>query len=52
MVDLMIIDVGNIRSTLFQKNIVPFHTVEGLLILTNGLAILLKIIQLKIMLKI
>ena len=48
----MIIDVGSFRWTLFQENIVLSTKVEGLLILTNGLAMLLKIIQLRIMLKI
>ena len=42
-----------ISNGLFFKKIpVLSHTVEGLLILTNGLVTLLKIIQLKIMLKI
>jgi hypothetical protein len=52
MADLTIIDVGNIKWTLFQKNIVLSRTVEGLHIQTNGLAMLLKIIPLKLMLKI
>jgi hypothetical protein len=30
-------------ETLFQENTVPSRTVEGLLIQTNGLAVLLKI---------
>ena len=52
MADSMIIDVGNFRLTLFQASTVPSHTAEGLLIQTSGLAMLLKLIPLRIMLEI